>query len=72
MERHVPSPSQEGGETPDEGMSPAEENPGEGGLDCHGLCRQTLQANVYLFIYFYKDSTQNELFWTIIFYSGNS
>lgn len=54
MERHVPSPSQEGGETPDEGMSPAEENPGEGGLDCHGLCRQTLQANVYLFIYLNK------------------
>lgn len=47
MERHVivPSPSQEGGETPDEGMSPAEEDPGQGGLDCHGLCRQTLQAN---------------------------
>lgn len=50
MERHVtvPSPSQEGGETPDEGMSPAEEDPGQSGLDCHGLCRETLHANKHI------------------------
>lgn len=41
----VPSPSEEGGETPDEGMSPAEEYPRQGGLYSHGLARQTLQSN---------------------------